>query len=461
MTPAQITKVFGIGAAVSITLAAFAALAVTTIMPIVAKDLQNLKLYPLAFGMALAGQLIGTAGAGGWCDSRGPKPSLYVGLTCFVGGLVVCGSAPTMEVFIAGRTFQGLGGGFLMVAMYVLVGMLVPEKSQPKIFAIFAASWILPAMVGPGLAGVIVQYLSWRTIFFLLIPFIALAAVVLLPLMSAVETIERPLASHMRRILISAICAGAGVSLVMIGTSLAGVTNFVVTLIGLLLLVFGVPRMFPAGTLRLRSGLPSIIASRGMVNAAFVATESFLPLLLQTHRGWSPKETGLIITVGSLTWALGSVIQGRVSKESSRIKLPLIGGIIGAVGVVTTAFAAFLFVPAWVAGIGWAIGGLGIGLSYPALAVLALGRVPQAKHGEASSYIQLADSLGSASAIALVGIVFQVLSDVSGPLPYLVAPALAGVLALISAWAGARIGSSFSSYSHDIPDIDFPELDEQ
>lgn len=460
-TPQQIVRVFSLGAAVSITLAAFAALAVTTIMPIVANDLKNLKLYPLAFGMALAGQLIGTAGAGAWCDARGPKNSLYVGLGFFVGGLTVCGAAPSMQIFILGRTFQGLGGGFLMVAMYVLVGMLVPASKQPRVFAIFAASWILPAMVGPGLAGVIVQYLSWRSIFFALIPLIGVAAAFILPLTSVIESYNRPLPGHTRRSLLSSLAAGSGVSLVMVGTALSGITNLSITAFGVILLVFGVPRMFPAGTVTLRPGLPSIITARGFINAGFVATESFLPLLLQTHRGWSAKEAGLVITVGSLTWAAGSVIQGRVSREGTRLKLPFIGGVIGAVGVLITGLAAFEFIPAWISAVGWAIGGLGIGLSYPALAVLALARVPQSKHGQASSYIQLADSLGSATAIALVGVVFQVLgSAVNGPLPYLVAPLLAIVLSALSAFAGSRIGKSTVSYDSGADALDFPELED-
>lgn len=460
-TPQQVVRIFSLGAAVSITLAAFAALAVTTIMPTVAQELRNLKLYPLAFGMALAGQLIGTAAAGAWCDARGPKPSLYVGLASFVGGLIICGASPSMEVFIVGRTFQGLGGGFLMVAMYVLVGMLVPSSKQPRVFAIFAASWILPAMVGPGLAGVIVQYLSWRTIFFALVPLIAVAAAVLIPLVTVIESFERPLPGHTRQLLLSSLAAGSGVSLVMVGTSLSGVANFAVSVVGVLLLVFGVPRMFPRGTLTLKPGLPSIITARGLINAGFVATESFLPLLLQTHRGWTAKEAGLIITVGSLTWAAGSVIQGRVTREQTRLKLPFIGGVIGAVGVLITGLAAFEFIPAQISAVGWAIGGLGIGLSYPALAVLALARVPQSKHGQASSYIQLADSLGSATAIALVGVVFQFFKAAgNSPLPYLIAPLLAVLLAATSAFAGVRIGAASAGYSSDDVEVDFPELED-
>ena len=54
-----------------------------------------------------------------------------------------------MEVLVLGRLVQGLGGGAMTVALYVLVARVYPPTLHPKIFAAFAASWVIPSLVGP------------------------------------------------------------------------------------------------------------------------------------------------------------------------------------------------------------------------------------------------------------------------------------------------------------------------
>ena len=90
-----------------------------------------------------------------WCDRRGPLRPLVASLLSFSLGLLVCGTAPTMEVLVVGRVLQGLGGGSDGRVAYVLVGMVFPSRLQPAIFAAFAAAWVLPALFGPSLAALV------------------------------------------------------------------------------------------------------------------------------------------------------------------------------------------------------------------------------------------------------------------------------------------------------------------
>ena len=76
-------------------------------------------------------------------------------MALFSLGLLVCGTAPSMEVLIGGRVVQGLGGGALTVGLYVVVGLVYPSVLQPAIFASFAAAWVLPALFGPGIAALV------------------------------------------------------------------------------------------------------------------------------------------------------------------------------------------------------------------------------------------------------------------------------------------------------------------
>src|SRR3954463_7143878 len=84
-------------------LVAFEATAVTTVMPTVAAALDGVALYALSFAAPLASGVVGMVAAGGWSDRRGPVGPLAVALALFAAGLVICGSAPGMEVLVAGR----------------------------------------------------------------------------------------------------------------------------------------------------------------------------------------------------------------------------------------------------------------------------------------------------------------------------------------------------------------------
>ena len=97
--------------------------------------------------------------------AAGPSVPLALALVLFASGLVVCGLAPSMEVLVAGRILQGLGGGALTVCLYVLVGLIFPAALQPAIFTSFAAAWVLPTLFGPALAAYVAHVAGWRWVF--------------------------------------------------------------------------------------------------------------------------------------------------------------------------------------------------------------------------------------------------------------------------------------------------------
>ncbi|OKL50018.1 MFS transporter [Boudabousia marimammalium] len=430
-----------VGASISICFAGFATLGVTTILPSIARSLHGEVMYPLANGMALAGQLLATAVAGAWCDARGALKPLLLGLVTFVLGLLICAISPTMLVFIIGRTLQGLGGGFLMVCMYVLVGALVSPHQRPFFFGVFAGAWVVPALVGPYIAGVIDGYFGWRAVFYILIPAILLAAAILLPLLRHVPRMNQALTMRAKRTIKAATIAFLSLTVAQLGFTLPISGGMILALVALTVLVASIHRLFPEGTLRLRKGIPSMVASRGLINAGYVATETFIPLMLTQAHGWSVRDAALVISAGSITWALGAVVQSKIQNDNHRRHLPTLGGILAAAGGLATAAAAFPMVTPYISVVGWCISAFGVGLSYPALSVLALGAAPPEKHGYISSSLQLADSLGGAAALTIITSAFAFLAHMPAPGPLLPAMLLAVLLGALAAWAGKRIGA--------------------
>lgn len=99
------------GLVLTITFVASEALAVVTIMPVVARDLGGLRLYGWVFSAFMLGTLIGIVAAGRAADARGPVVPYLAGLLLFGAGLAIAGFAPSMQVLVAGRVLQGIGAG--------------------------------------------------------------------------------------------------------------------------------------------------------------------------------------------------------------------------------------------------------------------------------------------------------------------------------------------------------------
>ncbi|WP_324652088.1 MFS transporter [Georgenia sp. H159] len=441
--PPDLVRLLVVASVALITLVAFESLAASAALPAISAELDGLQLYPVAAGAPLAAQLVATALAGAWADARGPRPVLLLGLPLFPLGLVLAGTAPSMGLLALGRGVQGLGGGLLIVPLYVLVGALVPQRRQPGVFAWFSAAWVLPALGGPALTGLVVDNASWRWVF------LGAAA-----LMVVVTLCFAPLLRHMpgrddgrarrpgtRRLVLAATGAGVGVAVLQVSGSAQQSWSLPAAAAGLLVLALALPRLLPAGTARLAVGVPAAVACRALLNAAFMTTHTFLPLLLVREYGWSVTGAGFVVAASSVTWAVGAFVQGWVHSDAARRRLTWLGPLLLAVGTLVTSGAAIPAVGPWVAVPGWALGGAGIGMVYAALTVLALRMTPPEQHGEVSASLQVSDALGAAVGLAASGALFLALIDGGGTAAYLAGLLLATTFAGVAVVGGARATS--------------------
>jgi MFS family permease len=426
-----------IGSIALVSLAAFENMAVATAMPTAAAALDGIGAYALAFGLPLATSVVGMVLSGVWSDTHGPAWPMRFGVAAFVVGLLIAGLAPVMPLLVAGRAVQGLGAGLYSVALYVVVGRAVPPALRPRIFAAFAAAWVLPAVVGPPLSGLLVETVGWRWVF-------AVAAVLAVPAAMLVEPGLRRLVETdgaatdrpTRRVLWSVLAAAGAASLHEAGQlPVAGLV--VVGGIGLVAVAVAGPRLLPAGALAARRGLPATVTLRGLCSAAFFGAEAFLPLMLSQQRGLSPTLAGLVLTGAALTWTTGSWIQGR-DRAPSRSVLLIGGAAAIAVGVLVAGLTVLPAVPVVVGVAGWLLAGLGMGLAYPTLSVLTLELSPPAEQGTNSAALQIADALFAAVVLALSGAVFAALVG-SGAVAFLAATAIAVLFGVLAVLVSTRV----------------------
>ena len=411
---------------------AFEAVAVSTAMPTVAAALHGIGQYALAFGMPAAASIVGMVSAGIWSDRRGPVGVLAAGWLLFVAGLLVAGTAASMQILIAGRAMQGLGAGLTSVALYVVVAKAYPEVLRPRVFSLFAAAWVVPALVGPAIAGFLVSHAGWRWVF-LSVPFVATAAAVV-----GWAPIRRLRGGHqpadiepgdrdgIGKIAIAAL-AGVAACLLAIASHYRPVPAILLLMTAVALLAWCVPRLLPRGTYRSSRGLPTVILLRGLVSGAFTGAEVFLPLLLSRERGLSPAQAGLVLTVGALGWSAGSAIQGRVSSPARRPGLLRLGFSLLTLGVVLVGITVWHAVPLLAVYPAWIVAGIGIGIAFPTLSVLTLELSAPAEEGRNSSALQVNDALLQSITLALSGSIFAALVGVSHWAPYVAGFAVSAV----------------------------------
>ncbi|MDP9245139.1 MAG: MFS transporter [Chloroflexota bacterium] len=424
-----------VGLVLTITLSAFSALAVETILPIISDELGGVSLYGWVFSAYFLGSLAAVIVAGGIADERGALLPYAVGLGLFAIGLAMCGAAPSMPVIVAGRLVQGIGSGAVISATYAGIARGYTERQRPRMFAILSTAWVLPAIVGPAAAAFIATSSSWRLVFAGLLPFAVIAAVLTVP---ALRELGAPASRGQRTSRRDAVLVAIGFGLI-----LAGLTNTTVVLAASLLLagmVIGVPalrRVTPAGTLTGRTGLGAAVLVRGLITFAFFGTEAFLPLMLREARGLSPTLAGIVLTTGAVTWTSGAWVHERLaSRLTSRAIIATAFALIaiGAAGVLAVLLAP---IPVEVAYLAWAVSGAGMGFGYAAISVLVLRLAPADRTGASSAAMQVLDNLGTALGTGAGGAAVAI--AVARGLPVQTGIAAAIVIAMIGGLLGLAV----------------------
>lgn len=432
-----------VGLVLTITLVAAEALAVTAAMPIVARELGGLELYGLVFSAFTVGALVGIVLAGNLIDRHGVVLPFVLGLSLFAIGLAIAGAAVSMPILIAARLLQGLGGGAIPVIAYVAIGRSLPVHLRPQMFATLSTAWVLPGLLGPGIAGIVAETFDWRWVFFGLLPLLAVSGAMSFRGLQGLADAPAPgSGSEASRgsagLRISdGLIVGVGVSMLMVGLSsdspllIAGLGAT-----GLAMTLWAFLRLTPPGTLVAARGYPTAVLLRGLLTFAFFTVDAYVTLLLVEVRGWSAAAAGLALTAATVSWTAGSWTQARLSSRFPHELFVRVGFPIVAIGIAGLGLVLLPGVPAWLAVPIFALGGFGMGLTYAQFALIVLRDVPRDSQGTVTSGLTLSDTLGTALGLSVAGAFISTsVRAGAGPGPGLAAAIVLGTVAAILGWA--------------------------
>jgi MFS family permease len=403
-----------------ISLVAFESMGVGTAMPALVRDLGAVSLYAWPFVAFMAASVFATVLGGRWCDQAGPRIPLVGAPLLFGVGLVVAGTATGIPQLLVGRALQGFGAGALAVAVFVLVAAVYSERARPAVFGLISSAWVLPALLGPPVSGIVTETLSWHWVFLGLIPFVLVATALVVPAVRQLGAPDpdRPSAARRRGVVPAALAASVGVAALSWAGQQASALAVVVAIAALVLLVPALRRLLPRGVFRAGSGIPTIVASRGLLAGVFFTVNSYLPLMLNGTHGWSLTAAGVPLILGSLGWSAASAWQGRHPDLPRPVLLRagfcgLTAGTAGMLFVAPSWGVPWLAVPVWV------VAGLGMGLGFASVSYLLLQQSAPNEVGFHTSAAQIADQLTVAVLIGAGGALLALFGSPAAALPVL------------------------------------------
>jgi MFS family permease len=373
-------------------LVAVQALVVTAIMPAIQKDLGGLGYYGLVLSGFSIAALVAAPTAGRATDRRGPARPFLLFSGLFIVGTVLAGAATSMPLLAVMRVIQGYGAGGSYTAALVAITRSLPESGRARVLALLSGAWVIPGLFGPSYGALLASTLGWRAAFFSMIPLTIAATLLMLPALRSIAPLAIPPEQLGLRWPLQ---LAGGIAIVVGGLSLLSWFSLPLITAGLPLTWTALKRILPAGSLRARPGMPAAVVAIFLLIFSFIGADYFIPLLLTGVRGRSLTEAGIVITLGTVSWSLGSWWQSRVTTMYSRSTLARLGTLIlmlALVGILLTLIGAPLAIPY----LSWLMAGIGMGIAYPTAYLVIMEGAASAGAGAAVSSGEVAERLGLA-----------------------------------------------------------------
>lgn len=386
----------------------------STALPTIVADLGGVDKMSWVITIYLLTMTIGLPIYGKLGDQIGRKPLFITAILLFLAGSVLGALAWNIDVLIAARAVQGLGGGGLMVLAQAIVADVVPARQRGRYMGIMGAVFGVSSVLGPLLGGFFTEGPGWRWALWFNIPVCLLAMTVAilylhLPNRGAGARLDRPGIALM---------VVATTSLILLTTwggheyewnspvILVLMTLFVVCAVLFVVVERRSPHPLIPMTLFAARNF-SLATSAGLIiGVAMFGCLAYLPTYIQMVHGLGPTAAGLMMTPAMAGMMGTSIVVGNVVSHTGRYKwYPVVGSVIMAVGLfligtletgdglVHLGVVLFVF-------------GLGLGMCMQLLVLIVQNTFPGTMVGTATASNNFFRQIGGTLGSAIVGSLF-------------------------------------------------------
>jgi EmrB/QacA subfamily drug resistance transporter len=410
-----------------------------------------LNAYSIVFAAALVP-------AGRLADRLGRRRFFFLGVLLFLAASALCGAAPSVDVLIAARALQALGGAILVPAS---LGLLLPEfplERRATATALWGATGAIAAAAGPSLGGLLVDWQGWRSVFFVNL-LIGLPALV--PARRLLQESREP--NTLFPDAVGAVLLALGVGALALGivqgpqwgwSSGRIIGSFVASAVLLAaFLIRSTTHPAPVIELPLFRVRSFAVANIG----SFVFATAFFALLLCNvlfltgvwH--YSILKAGIALTPGPLMAAVGAAIGGRLADRFGQRVVAVPGSVLFGTGALLFALRvgaepafASEFLPANM------LGGLGIGLTFAGFGSAAVAELPRNRYATGGAINNCIRQIGAVLGISTLIVLIGTPSPAEAVHVFHRAWALMAVAGAIAAAAGLALGRVHARHADDL-----------
>ncbi|KAJ5708544.1 hypothetical protein N7488_008345 [Penicillium malachiteum] len=351
----------------------------------------------------------------------GRRPMVLVAILFFCVGAIVCAVAKNFTYMLVGRSIQGVGGGGVIALSEIIITDLVPLRHRGKYFGIMSAMWSLGSVTGPILGGGFAENVTWRWIFYINFPFVAVGAV-FVALFLTLKVLPGSINEKLRQIdYVGTVLFVGSLSSFLIPLSWGGISYawnswhtlvpLIIGGVGLLVFAFYEYRfatdpIIPPVIFQNRTATVSYIGSvfQGLI---LWCTLYYLPLYYEAVKEFSPILSGVALFPETFTVAPSAMVVGILITVTGHYRWAIwLGWTVSTIGL-----GLMWLIKVQTSTYGWIllniVPGLGLGVLFPSLGFAVQASAEPENLAIAVAMFSFFRALGQAIGVAIGGVVFQ------------------------------------------------------
>jgi MFS family permease len=395
---------------------------VATALPAIAASLGGIELIAWVVAAYMICVAITAPVYGRLGDAFGRRRMMVVALSIMLVGSLACAAATSIEMLIAARALQGLGGGGLITLALALLGQSVEPRDRVRYHGYISVIGFSASALGPALGGLLTAAFGWASVFLFNLPF-GLAAIALMFRLPPRTTPFERFRFDLPGLVLFAAFVWPLLVLVQEGRRPADLNFefmaglFAISIVALVLLVIREKRasdpLFPPRLLRNPTvwRCDAMAASHG---AYFVSVLTFTPLYLRVVHDQSVVQIGLLLLPITLAAGIGSFLTGQVVSRTGKSAIfPSVGlAVVSAMMALLSFIADAMPPPAISAYLG--VVAIAMGTVMGVVQATVQAESPIELLGTSTAGISVARSLGGAIGTAFAGAFLFAIMAASG-----------------------------------------------